>query len=44
MPRQYKMYLQDIVEASLQIEDYTHNLSRKQFESDQMRLDAVLHR
>lgn len=42
MPRDYKVYLQDILEACKKIRDYTSELSFHTFARDPMTLDAVV--
>ena len=42
MSRTYDIYLQDIVEAINRIELYVQDTTRLQFETDQMRFDAVI--
>ena len=42
MSRNYDLYLQDIVVAADRIVSYVEDVSRDEFESDQMRLDAVI--
>ena len=42
MSRNYNLYLQDIVVAADRIVSYVENVSRGEFEADQMRLDAVI--
>ena len=42
MPRDYKIYLEDILEAIDRIRRYTAGLSLKTFSSDQKTLDAVV--
>lgn len=42
MSRDYKLYLEDILDAAHKIEQYTKGLSFQQFSKDQMRVDAVL--
>ena len=42
MSRTYDIYLQDIVEAIKRIESYVQDTNRFQFETDQMRFDAVV--
>ena len=43
MPRDYKLYLEDILEAIQKIEIYTQNLEYSEFREDSLRVDAVLH-
>jgi uncharacterized protein with HEPN domain len=42
MSRDYKLYLQDILEAVEKIESYLDGISFEQFTQDDMRRDAVL--
>ena len=42
MSQDYRLYLEDILEAVQKIESYTEGLSFQQFIQDEMRLDAVL--
>ena len=42
MPRDYKVYLDDILEASTKIRDYTSGLTLEGFRSDTKTLDAVV--
>ena len=42
MSRTYDIYLQDIVEVINRIESYVQDTTRFQFETDQMRFDAVV--
>ena len=42
MPRDYKVYLEDIVEAIQKIDVYTLRLSRTEFEEDSKTVDAVV--
>ena len=42
MSRNYNLYLQDIVEAIDRIASYLEGVARGEFETDQMRLDAVI--
>ncbi|MBI3316462.1 MAG: DUF86 domain-containing protein [Candidatus Omnitrophica bacterium] len=42
MPRDYKVYLDDILEAASRIQTYTSSLTREQFSSDLKTLDAVV--
>jgi uncharacterized protein with HEPN domain len=42
MPRDYKLYLEDILEAVEKIEHYTAGVSLQEFGADSMRVDAVL--
>ncbi len=42
MSRDYKLYLEDILEAAQKIERYSKDVSFQQFRKDEMRMDAVL--
>ena len=42
MSRTYSLYLQDIVEAADRIASYVEGVTRSEFETDQMRIDAVI--
>jgi uncharacterized protein with HEPN domain len=42
MPRDYKVYLEDILEAIGKIQRYTANLSQEAFSGDERTLDAVV--
>jgi uncharacterized protein with HEPN domain len=42
MPRDYKVYLEDIVEATRKIRSYTTSLSLQTFSSDMRTFDAVI--
>lgn len=42
MSRIYSLYLQDIVEASERIASYVKGVTHSEFETDQMRIDAVI--
>lgn len=42
MPRDYKIYLEDIRESAARIHEYTAILSREQFGQDKKTLDAVI--
>jgi len=42
MPRDYKVYLEDILEAAARINTYTSGLSKDQFKADDKTLDAVI--
>ena len=42
MPRDYRVYLDDILEAASRIQSYTSGLSYAQFSSDLKTLDAVV--
>jgi uncharacterized protein with HEPN domain len=43
MPRDYKLYLENILEAVDKIERYLEGVSFGEFAGDSMRIDAVLH-
>ena len=42
MPRDYSVYLQDILEAIAKVQRYTGHLSEKAFASDEKTIDAVV--
>ena len=42
MPKNYKVYLQDIKEATAKIEKYTKNLSFQEFKNNDLVIDAVV--
>lgn len=42
MPRDYRLYLEDILEAVTKIESYLEGVSFQDFAKDTMRVDAVL--
>ncbi|MDE1857357.1 MAG: DUF86 domain-containing protein [Candidatus Micrarchaeota archaeon] len=42
MPRDYRIYLNDIIESAGRIDDYTEGSSLKQLSADRMRADAVI--
>ncbi|RRR74856.1 MAG: DUF86 domain-containing protein [Candidatus Viridilinea halotolerans] len=42
MPRDYRLYLEDILGAIKRIERYTKNLDFTAFSADEMRIDAVV--
>ena len=42
MSRDYDLYLQDIVAAADRIASYVEDVTRSEFEADQMRIDAVI--
>ena len=42
MSRDYKLYLEDILEAADKIDNYVRGLSLSQFMQDEMRIDAVI--
>ncbi|MEK6824990.1 MAG: DUF86 domain-containing protein [Nanoarchaeota archaeon] len=44
MKRDYKLYLNDIKESILQIEEYMHNVSEEDFKKDRKLQDAVIRR
>ena len=41
-PRQWRLFVADIVDAIAAIDDYTTGLAREQFFGDRLRLDAVI--
>ena len=41
-PRQWRLYVADIVDAITAIDTYTAGLTREQFFGDRLRLDAVI--
>jgi uncharacterized protein with HEPN domain len=43
MPRDYKLYLRDLLEASERIQEYTRNMSLGDFERSNITIDAVVH-
>ena len=43
MPRDYKLYLRDLLEASERIQEYTKNMSLNDFERSNITIDAVVH-
>jgi uncharacterized protein with HEPN domain len=43
MPRDFKVYLEDMLEAVRKIRSYTAGLSRETFASDPKTIDAVVH-
>ncbi len=43
MPREYRLYLKDILQAATDIRDFTRDLTLDQFREDRLRLAAVLH-
>lgn len=43
MPRDYKLYLGDLLEASERIQEYTKNMSLSDFERSNITIDAVVH-
>lgn len=42
MPKEYRVYLEDILECIGNIEEYSKGLSYTGFKKDQMRVDAVI--
>ncbi len=42
MSRIYSLYLEDVVEDAERIASYVENVSQSEFETDQMRVDAVI--
>lgn len=42
MPRDYRLYLEDIIEAIARIERYTSGTDFTTFSADEMRIDAVV--
>jgi uncharacterized protein with HEPN domain len=42
MPRDFRVYLEDMLEAAQRIREYTLNITYEQFSGDNMRVDAVL--
>lgn len=42
MPRDYRLYLEDILEAIARIERYTSGVDFAAFSADEMRIDAVV--
>jgi uncharacterized protein with HEPN domain len=42
MPRDYKLYLDDILESCGKIRDYTQNMSFQEFQADSKTQDAVI--
>ncbi len=43
MSRDYKQYLDDILEAAQRIQDYLQGVSRQQLETDRLRRDAIVY-
>ena len=43
MPRDYKLYLEDILAAIERINSYTRSVDFKTFQNDSQKVDAVLH-
>ena len=43
MPRDYKLYLRDLLEASSRIQEYTKNMNFIDFERSNITIDAVVH-
>ncbi len=41
-PRQWRLFVADIVDAVVAIDDYTAGLTREEFFGDRLRLDAVI--
>jgi len=42
MPKEYRVYLEDILSCIGNIEEYSKGLSSSQFRKDKMRIDAVI--
>lgn len=42
MPNEYKVYLEDILQAIGKIETYTQNMSWEDFQENEMAIDAVI--
>jgi uncharacterized protein with HEPN domain len=42
-PREWRLYIDDILASIARIEEYTHGLEFEEFERDLMRVEAVLH-
>ncbi len=42
MPRDYRLYLEDILEAIARIERYTRGVDFVAFSADEMRIDAIV--
>jgi uncharacterized protein with HEPN domain len=42
MPRNYKIYLNDILTSTAKIEEYTKDVSFEEFSEDSMREDAII--
>jgi len=42
MPREYKIYLQDVLTAIQKIEKYVKNVSFSKFKSDDLKIDGVV--
>ncbi len=42
MPRDYKIYLSDIIASISKIEEYTENISFEEFAKEDMRSDAII--
>jgi uncharacterized protein with HEPN domain len=42
MPRDYKVYLEDMLQAAARITNYTAGFSKSQFKADDKTLDAVI--
>jgi len=43
MPRDYKLYLGDLLEAAERIQEYTKKMSLSDFEHSKITIDAVVH-
>ena len=43
MPRDYKLYLEDILDAIQKIEEYVQGLTYREFRESSLRVDAVLY-
>jgi uncharacterized protein with HEPN domain len=44
MPRKYKLYLKDIIEAASKVQRYTESITKfAEFKTDEFTIDAVLH-
>ncbi len=41
--RDYKLYIDDIKQSILKIQEYTNNLSKDEFKNDSKTYDSVLH-
>ena len=42
MPKEYRVYLEDILDCIGKIEEYSKGISYTEFKKDQMRIDAVI--
>ena len=42
MSRNYEIYLEDVLDAINRIQSYMQEITRTEFESDQMRFDAII--